>query len=314
MSKSSNYVEDFDIIEILKTLWSEKNIIILLTSIFALFSVVYALYLPNLYTSSALLKVTKNGSENSGGNLTELASRYGGLASMVGVSLPSSGIDDATYAVEIIKSRDFAKHLMTFPYIKQNLMATKSFNNSTKQIIYDEDIYNKELDVWVRKDVKSGSAEPTYLEVHSSALKDLMVKYDVDTGLIKISFEHLSPVFAQEFVSLVISEVNTITREIKLQETNTALDYLNQEYEKVNQQSLKLSINALISNQMNDKMIASIREDYLLSILDPPVVPELKSNPKRSLICIVITIFGGLFSIIIAFIKSYLSNRTFKLN
>ena len=100
MSNDLNYNENFDIVEILKTLWSQKFLIISITSFFALFSVIYALSLPNFYTSSALLKVTEQNQQQNGGGLSDLASRYGGLASMAGISIPSSGVDSGTYAIK----------------------------------------------------------------------------------------------------------------------------------------------------------------------------------------------------------------------
>ena len=116
MSNNSIYKEEFDILEIIRIFWSQKYLIIIITTFFAILSVLYALSLPNLYTSSALLKVTKQNEQEGGGSLAELTSRYGGIASMAGISMPSSGVDSATYAIEIIKSREFAKHLMNFFY------------------------------------------------------------------------------------------------------------------------------------------------------------------------------------------------------
>jgi len=309
MSNNSIYKEEFDIIEIIKELWSQKLLILTISTFFAIFSVFYALSLPNYFTSSALLKVTEK-NESSGVGLSELASRYGGIASMAGVSIPSSGVDNATYAIQVIKSREFAKHLMTFPNIKLNLMAVDSFDNETKQLIYNDEIYDQANNTWIREPSKSGNAEPTYLEVHETALKELIVNQSDTTGLITISFEHLSPIFAKDFVSLVISELNNITREIKLEEVNAALDFLKLEQENVNQFGLKTTINSLIDNQMNNKMMASIKDDYMLTIIDPPITPELKSSPKRAIICILITIFGGLLSIVVALIKSTLQKKT----
>ena len=39
-------------------------------------------------------------------------------------------------------------------------------------------------------------------------------------------------------------------------------------------------------------MRAKISEEYSLSVLEPPYVPELKSRPKRSLIVISFTLIG----------------------
>jgi len=309
MSNNTSYKEDFDILEIIKIFWSQKILIISITLFFASFSVFYALSLPNYYTSSALLKVTEQNEQQGTGGLSDLASRYGGIASMAGISIPSSGVDSGTYAIQMIKSREFAKHLMTFPDIKINLMAIESYDKTTKSIIYNDDIYDIDKKVWTRKDSNSNNTEPSYLEVHETALKDLSVNKDDITGLITISFEHKSPIFAKEFVALVIKELNNIAREIKLKETNAALDYLRLEYENVNQQGLKITINSLISNQMNNKMLASIKDDYLLSIIDPPVAPELKSSPNRAMICILITIFGSLLSLMVALTNNFIQKR-----
>ena len=310
MSNNSIYKEEFDIIEVIKMLWANKFLIITISTAFAIFSVFYALSLPNYYTSSALLKVTEKNESAGGGGLAELASRYGGIASMAGVSIPSSGVDNATYAIQVIKSREFSKHLMTFPDIKLNLMAVESFDNQTKEILYDDETYDTAKKTWIREPSNFGNSEPTYLEVHETALKSLVVNQNDITGLITISFEHLSPIFARDFVSLVISEINNITREIKLEEVNAALDFLKSEQENVNQLGLKNTINALISNQMNDKMMVSIKDDYMLTIIDPPIVPELKSSPNRAMICILITILGGLLSIVLALIKSFLQRKS----
>ena len=80
---------------------------------------------------------------------------------------------------------------MTFEGIKQNLMAVESFDMVSKKIIYDNEIYDANKKTWVRKDSKF-NAEPSYIEIHETALKDLIVNKDDITGLITISFEIIS--------------------------------------------------------------------------------------------------------------------------
>ena len=60
---------------------------------------------------------------------------------------------------------------------------------------------------------------------------------------------------------------------------------------------IKDSITALIGAQLETQMMAKIDEDYTLSILEPPFVPEEKFSPRRSIICIFGTFLGGLFAI-----------------
>ena len=110
----NNSEPSIDILKIIETIWKQKILVILITSLFGIFSIFYALSIPNTYQSSALVEVSNLNNESSGGGLSALASQYGGLASMAGISLPSSGVDSGTYVIKVLKSRQFAKHLMSF--------------------------------------------------------------------------------------------------------------------------------------------------------------------------------------------------------
>ena len=61
-------------------------------------------------------------------------------------------------------------------------------------------------------------------------------------------------------------------------------------------------------------MLASVNPEYVLSTIDPPVIPERKSKPKRSSVCILGTILGGMLSILIVLIRRYGFNKEDELN
>ena len=132
MQNSTTY-EDITIKEVIEVLWSGKITIIIITFLFAIFSVYYALSLPDKYTSVALLKV--NNSDDSSA-LSGLSSQYGGLASMAGISLPSSAQDKSAYVISSMQSRGFVQHLISFNGLKENLIAAESFDPETNQIIF----------------------------------------------------------------------------------------------------------------------------------------------------------------------------------
>ena len=54
---------------------------------------------------------------------------------------------------------------------------------------------------------------------------------------------------------------------------------------------------------MKRLMMVEANEDYIFKMLDSPVAPEMKSEPRRSLIVILGTILGAMLSIfgVIAF-------------
>ena len=160
MEKHDLYFDDdIDLRELFNVLWISKNLIILITAIFAIGSVAYSLQLTNYYKSESLL-FARTGSENQG------LSQFSGLAAMAGLSLPSSGVDQAAQAIALIKSRKFVKHLLTFDNILPSIMAQKSYNNSSKELLFDQTIYDSETKTWKKKPNKNRPIKPSYLEAH----------------------------------------------------------------------------------------------------------------------------------------------------
>ena len=81
---------------------------------------------------------------------------------------------------------------------------------------------------------------------------------------------------------------------------------LNDYYKTTNIQSLRESISSLQESQMQTLMIASSTDDYIFKTIDSAAVPELKSEPRRSIICIIGTLLGAIISILIALVSHYL--------
>ena len=123
-----------DLKELFNLLWEGKKLIILITSIFALCSVFYALSLSNYYKSMAVL--TTKGESNDMGSL----SRYSGIASLAGISMPS-GTDKGALIVNTILSRVFLKNLLSFEDVLPSLMAAKSYDSESKKLEFDPNIY-----------------------------------------------------------------------------------------------------------------------------------------------------------------------------
>ena len=289
--------DEIDIKELFLVLWNAKKIIILVTSLFALGSIYYALSLTNHYKSVALLNIA--GQENVSNSFSGL----GGLASKA-LSLPANG-DKSTLAMEIIQSRAFLKHLLTFENILPSIMATKSYNRQSKKIIFDPEIYNKDDGKWVRQSTGNKESKPSYLEAYDTYIGQVSVNQDKVSAFITISFEHISPVFAKEFLDLIIRETNELLRNKDLRESTDAIEFLVSEIPKSSLISMKDAINQLVLSKLETQMMAKISNEYVLKIIEPPFVPEKKSQPRRSMIVIFWTLVGGMLATLWAFIRRY---------
>ena len=90
-----------------------------------------------------------------------------------------------------------------------------------------------------------------------------------------------------------------------MEESKQGLEYLTSELSKTPFVAIKESINALIEVQLETQMMAQINQDYILTEIEPPFIPEQKSKPSRSFICVAGTILGGILGVLIVLIRHY---------
>ena len=293
INKGSDGLSYIDLSQIVNIVWEGKRFVIGLTALLALSAVFYSLSLTNYYRSESILVAADSQDLGS-------MSQYSGLASLAGVRLPNAGGDGIVEIIEIIKSREFVKHLLSFEEILPSLMAPESYNQNTQELIYDARLYNTNEMRWIK------GAIPSYLEVHETYIGEVLtISEDKITGLISITVEHISPVFARDFLMLIIAESNNLKREKDIDTSNKSINHLKAELSNTSLIEIKESINQLVRAQLEKRMMANANEDYSLAIIEPPFIPEKKSKPSRALICIVATMLGGILSVLILLIRHY---------
>ena len=287
--------DEIDIRELFNVIWKGKALVILITSIVAIGAVVGSLMLTNYYQSESILAARQ--SQDTG-----VLSQYSGLASLAGVSVPNAGGDEVVQVIEIIRSREFLKHLLTFEDVLPSIMAAKTYDLTSQKLYFDPNKYDAKTKKWTSK--------PSYLAAHKKYRDKLLsISQSKKTGLVSITIEHISPIFAKEFLALIIKEANTLKREKDIATSTEALKYLKGELSQTSFVETKISINQLIKAQLDTRMMAKINEEYSLVIIEPPFVPELKSKPYRAFICLLTTFIGGLLSVMIVLVRYYLFGK-----
>ena len=288
--------DEVDLRELISVVWKEKIAIIVATGVVALSSIFISLSLTNYYTSEAVV-IARDQQD------TPL-SEFSGLASLAGVNLDNAG-SSLFKMMAIIESREFVKHLITFDDVLPSIMAAKSYDASSQELYFDPEVYDSETKTWTREVPVNRALEPSYLEAHKEYLEMISMVKDKITGHISIGVEHVSPVFAKEFLTLIIQEANNLNRDIDIESSSKALTYLTAELSQTPQLEVKKSISKLIEHQFETRMMASIHDDYVLIPLEPPFIPERKSGPIRSLIVILSTLVAGLVSVMTVLIRHY---------
>tara|TARA_Y100000748_G_C15495826_1_gene488212 strand:+ start:475 stop:1398 length:924 start_codon:yes stop_codon:yes gene_type:complete len=295
---SEDFEDEIDFVELFKVLWDGKWIIIFLTTFVSIVGVIYSLSLPNIYTSKALL-VPVNSSSSIPGALRG----YAGLAGLAGISTPTGGDEgNSAKALEKITSLSFFENNILPNIFLPDLMAVKSWNFKTNKLTYDESIYISESKTWVQM--------PSAQKSFRSFSSHLSFNEDTKSGFISLSIKHQSPFIAKEWAELVIDEVNAFYRQKDKLESEKAVSYLNQQISITSLSEIKQVLAQLLQEETQKLTLIEANEAFVFDYIDPPAVMEYKSEPVRSFISIISAIFGGLFSIILVFIRHYFFKRT----
>ena len=292
-----------DIKNIIKRLWNKKISIILLSLIVAISSVFYALSLNNIYSSGALLEMNDNTSEDNS-LVSNLSSQLGSLSSLAGIEVGGTFADRTLITIEMLKSKDFFHDLIILEGVLPKLTAAGEYKKDTQTILFSDEVYDEISSTW-KIDKKLGSLKPSFLDSYKVYSDSFNAEQDKQTGLIIISFEHISPVFAKNFLDNIINLMNKINRERDINNATKRLKYLTSGLTNTNLSEVKFAISKLIEIEQKKLMMANLSEEYLFKVIDSPFVPEKKISPKRSLICIFITVIG-VFFIILGYLIAFL--------
>ena len=301
--------DEIDLRELWDVLWNGKWVIIAITFVFAVASVLYALSLPNIYKSEALLAPAD---ENSGGGLAGMAGQFGGLASLAGVSFGGGGADKVTLALSVLKSREFISYFIEKHNLLVPLMATKGWDREKDELIIDSDVYNPKTDTWVRGVSSPKKPEPSMQEAHKVFLEHCSVSQDKETAFVSLGFESYSPSVSKQWVDWLVEDINLKLKARDVAEAERSIKYLTGQLEKTSIADMRSIFYELIEEQTKTIMFAEVRDEYVFKTIDKAVVPELKYKPKRSLICILGGMLGGMLAVVIVFVRYFISSAVVK--
>lgn len=289
--------DEIDLKELFIALWKGKWIIILLTAVFAVGGVLYALSIPNTYKAEAVL-ASANDSKTSG-----IASQLGGLASLAGINLSGGGSDGKAIALATLQSRQFLNAFVNKYDLLVPLVAGDKWDPAQDTLLIDPEMYDEQQQKWVREVPPGKSPQPTDWDAYKEFKKILAVSESKDTGLVTLSITHLSPTIAKQWVDQLVIDLNAWVKNNSLNDTRRNISYLETQIEKTNIADMQSVFYQLIEEQTKNLMLAEVQDEFAFKIIDPAVVPEEKAGPKRALICVLAVLLGGMLGTAIVLIR-----------
>ena len=193
-------------------------------------------------------------------------------------------------------------------------MATKAWNVRQSEWAYDREIYNPETEKWgVDEDGKS--LKPTNWDlVKKFREHHLSVGENQDNGMVTVSVKSLSPVAAKQWTQWLVKDINEHMRAQDIEEAEASINYLETKLDETNIAGMQQVFYQLIESETRTVMLANAQREYVFKTIDPAVIPQEKSAPKRALIVILASVLGGMLGISIAFFRSLRKSHSVKGN
>lgn len=260
-------------------------------------SVVIALLIPNVYSADTLLAPNE---EQTGGGLSALAEQYGGLAALAGVDLMGEPDEKTTLGLAVLQSRKFISDFVERHDILVPLIAAKKWDRGANELVIDADVYDVADKKWVRKVRFPRKVVPSMQEAYEKFTEDVLtVSQNSKTNYVTITVEHYSPEVARQWTEWLVADINETIMRKDVREAEQAIEYLNEQLKATSLAELRNVFSRLIEEQTKTIMLASVTDEYLFKTVDPPVAPEEKTRPKRSIIVLLGAFLSGVIAVLL---------------
>jgi len=244
-----------------------------------------------------------------GSGLSGLAGQFGGLAGLAGIDIGGGEASKTQIALETIKSRSFfAKYI--YEDVLVPLMAAEGWDRESDELIINDDIYDPLSQKWIRDVQAPAKKKPSVQEAYAVFSNHLLVTEDKTSGFVGLAVKHYSATVARDWVLAIIGGIEASVREKEVSEAERSILFLKAESSENSLISLNEVFASLIEEQTKKIVLANASEEYVFEVIEPPVAAELKSEPKRSLICILGTLLSGMLSVLYVLIKHYAFKKT----
>jgi len=318
------YDEDtFSLVDILLVFAKNLRILVITPFIFCIVTIIYVLFIAGpVYTATAKI-IQSNGGDS--------ASELRGLAAQLGVPVSGGEKMDITSAAifpEIIKSRTLARTLLNRNF------DTHEFG-SQKQQLQILTFGNNEPELGLDTLMKNG------ITILTGSM--IEVSKDRESSIITIDVNAFEPQFAADLATVVIEELDSFQRKIKLQRTSEkrkfiqdrittvqmdlekAEDVLKQFRERnrqiasspallleqerqVREVEVQKNIFITLKQQLELTKIQEVEDGSMVQVLDAPEAPLYRSKPKRKTAVLLACMLGIGLGIFIAFTREHFGN------
>lgn len=268
-----DFEDEFNVYYLLKRLWDDRKLFIIIVSLFAVGSIIYSLAVPHEYEVSSTI-------------------------------LPADASDETTIK-DTTPVMGFAltgySHL---PVINGIMISLKS--DTFLELIYqkyekEERLFKKELsdidESDDSKDQKEFLKRYTALKILNQVIK-FRVNSDHNTVVLTIRLK--DRMFAYELMNYLLLSLREYIRTQNIANLEDDIKFYEELVGKAQDPRIQQIIEQKLSDKLQKKFVLS---SNIFTIVDKPFIPAKRIFPRRSTIVVITTLVGSLFAIMILTLK-----------
>ncbi len=269
---------EFSLVDIFRAFKSYIQYFYILIPIGFIFSFIISIYLTPLYSSDILV------SDNTDSNETS-SSAIGGLASLAGIQLPQAN-NKSLSTLATLNSKTFLK-----AFIKEYDLKPKIFK-----------------DLWVEKTNSWSGEEPSDLGAVGELKKLIEIK-KVEGGLVRIIVSTYDPEFSLFIANEIVFFINNYMRKSAIEESENLIKFLEKEAVKSSLSDVKLKIFTLIQENIAEKSLANVRQEFIYKVIDKAYLSDYPSYPNKLQIRLSGVILGFLLAALLSVFMYFIRNK-----
>lgn len=303
--------DEIDLKELFLALWRGKLTIVFICAIALFGGAVYLHKEERTFSVKAIYKPVAE--DTQGPNL----GGFGGLASLAGISLPSSSGSDFTAFQALLTSQEVADILMNEQDVLSSLFKsewdaeTKTFSQPVKSA--------RGRFIGVLKKTLTGSEQSDYIAPNSQRLSNKLAKLvnvsvDKKTGYLAVSAEATDPQVQINLIQKMVSITDDLLKQRYIENAEDTLVFYQKKITLARSREQREALAKLMAQEDQRLMLAARGKNFVVEPLMRPTVSLYPTSPKASLILALSIALGGFLGSALVLIRASVQTREDKPN
>lgn len=272
---------EIDLQAVFARLWSRRRWLLASTILMTAAFVAVAFLMTPIYRATTVVVDATLGRDGVG-SLGSALGQLGGLASLAGIAI-GSGASQTEESLAVLRSREF-----TEGFIRDEKLMPELFRKR----------WDPEVNQW-----RGAEAEwPTSAQAFKYFDRRIRrISRDKLSGVITIDIEWRDRNRAAHWANALVARLNSEMRSRAIASANASVGYLERELARTSIVETRLAINRLMEAQINQRMLATVTEEFAFRTVDRAMPPDPRDTvrPNRLLLLLAGPVLGLMFGVFV---------------